>query len=121
MRRASCLANLKRFDEIREIHPANQESDWHPELLLLRGQAEIALGKSRTGLVFLHRVFESPSLPRIPAYDPIRVKVRALMSIAAAWEKTAPGRSLAMLRLASRSIQTGREIGLPEVLEVEEN
>jgi hypothetical protein len=121
VRWASCLATLKRFYEIREIHPANQESDWHPELLLLRGQTEIALGNNRTGLVFLHRVFESPSLPRIPAYDPIRVKVRALMSIAAAWEKTAPGRSLEMLRLASRSIQTGREISLFEVLEAEEN
>ena len=107
-------------DEIREIHPANQETDWHPELLLLRGQAEIALGDIRIGLVFLHRVFESPSLPRIPAYDPIRVKVRALMSIAALWEKSAPARAVAMLRLASQSIQTGREINLSEVLATEE-
>jgi glycosyltransferase involved in cell wall biosynthesis len=120
VRRASCLANLKRFDEIREIDPANQESDWHPELLLLRGQAEIALGDIRTGLVFLHRVFESPSLSRIPAYDPIRVKVRALMSIATVWEKSAPARAVAMLRLASQSIQNGHEISLSEVLAAEE-
>jgi len=119
VRRASCLANLKRFDEIRETHPANQETDWHPELLLLRGQAEIALGDIQTGLVFLHRVFESPSLSRIPAYDPIRVKVRALMSIAALSEKSAPARAVAMLRLASQSIQTGREISLSEVLATE--
>ncbi|MCX6961293.1 MAG: glycosyltransferase family 2 protein [Verrucomicrobia bacterium] len=43
VRWASCLASLKRFDEIREIHPTNQEADWHPERLLLRGQTEIAL------------------------------------------------------------------------------
>jgi hypothetical protein len=58
VRRASCLADLKRFNEIRAIHPANHEAGWHPELLLLRGQAEIALGDIQTGLVFLHRVFE---------------------------------------------------------------
>jgi hypothetical protein len=121
VRRASCLADLNRFNEIRAIHPANHEAEWHPELLLLRGQAEIALDDLQTGLVFLHHVFESQSFPRIPAYDPIRVKIRALMSIAAVWETTAPGRSLAMLRLASRSIQTGREISLFEVLEAEEN
>jgi len=121
VRRASCLADLNRFNEIRAIHPANHEAEWHPELLLLRGQAEIALDDLQTGLVFLHHVFESQSFPRIPAYDPIRVKIRALMSIAAVWETTAPGRSLAMLRLASRSIQTGREISLLEVLEAEEN
>jgi glycosyltransferase involved in cell wall biosynthesis len=120
VRRASCLANFKRFDEIREIGPANQEADWHPELLLLRGQAEIALGEIRTGLIFLHRVFESTSLPRIPAYDPIRVKVRALMSIATVWEKSAPARAVAMLRLASQSIQNGHEISLSEVLAAEE-
>jgi hypothetical protein len=71
-------------------------------------------------LVFLHRVFESPSLPRIPAYDPIRVKVRALMSIATIWEKSAPVRAVAMLRLASQSIQKGHEISLSEVLAAEE-
>ena len=120
VRRASCLANFKRFDEIREIRPAKQEADWHPELLLLRGQAEIALGDIRNGLVFLHRDFESTSLPLIPAYDPIRVKVRALMSIATIWEKSAPARAVAMLRLASQSIQKGHEISLSEVLAAEE-
>jgi glycosyltransferase involved in cell wall biosynthesis len=120
VRRASCLAAFKRFNEIRAIHPANHEAEWHPELLLLRGQAEIALGDIQTGLVFLHCVFESPSFPRIPAYDPIRVKIRALMSIAEVWEKPAHGRAVAMLKLASQSIQRGREIRLSEVLEAEE-
>ncbi len=121
VRRASCLADLKRFNEIRAIRPAKHEAEWHPELLLLRGQAEISLDDIQTGLVFLHRVFESQTFPRIPAYDPIRVRIRALMSIAAVWEKSAPGRAVAMLRLASHSIQTGREISLSEVLAAEEN
>lgn len=120
VRQASCLACLKRFDEVRKIRPANQEADWHPELLLLRGQAEVALGDIRTGLIFLHRVFESPSLPRIPAYDPIRVKSRALVSIAALWQTSAPSRAVELLRMASQSIQTGRQFSLSEVLAVEE-
>jgi len=63
VRIASCLADFNRFQEIRDVHPASQEEDWHPELLLLRGQAEIALGDVRMGLAFLHRVFESASTP----------------------------------------------------------
>ena len=121
VRCASCLADFNRFHEVRAIQPAKPEADWHPELLLLRGQAEIALGDRRTGLVFLHRVFESPSLPRIRAYDHIRVRVRALISIASLWEESVPARAVAMLRLASESLQKGRAVALSEVLEIEEN
>ena len=121
VRCASCLADFKRFNEIRTISPAKQEADWHPELLLLRGQAEIAIGDIRTGLVFLHRVFESPSLPRIPAYDPLRVKVRALLSIASVWETSVPKKAIDLLQLASKSVQTGRELSLAEVLAMEKN
>jgi hypothetical protein len=73
------------------------------------------------GLAFLHRVFESASLPRLPAFDPVRVKIRALMSIATIWEKSVPARALTMLQMASHSIQTGREISLSEVLSAEES
>jgi hypothetical protein len=121
VRCATCLADFKRFHEVRAIQPAKQEADWHPELLLLRGQAEIALGDRRTGLVFLHRVFESPSPPLIPAYDHIRVKARALISIASLWEESAPARAVTMLRLASESLQRGREVTLSEVLEIGAN
>ena len=119
VRIASCLADFNRFQEIRDIHPASQEEDWHPELLLLKGQAEIVLGDVRVGLAFLHRVFESRSLPRCPACDPMRVKIRALMSIATIREKSVPARAVAMLHMAPHSIQTGREISLSEVLSAE--
>lgn len=120
VRRASCLAACKRFEEIRDIDPGTPEAAWHPELLLLRGQAEIALGDIRTGLVFLHRVFESASVPRIPAYDPVRVKSRAMVSLASLWQNSAPARAVEMLRMAANSIQTGRELTMAEVLEVEQ-
>jgi hypothetical protein len=120
VRRATCLADLKRFHEIRALQPAHSEAEWHPEFLLLRGQAEINLGETRKGLTFLHRVFESPAQSRIPAYDPIRVRIRALMTIATLWEKSSPDRAVALLRLASQSMQSGHEIKLNEVLAIEQ-
>lgn len=119
VRRATCLADLKRFQEIRAIQPAHSEAEWHPEFLLLRGQAEVSLGETHTGLTFLHRVFESPLQSRIPAYDPIRVRIRALMTIASLWEKSSPGRAVALLRLATQSVQSGHKVNLAEVLAIE--
>jgi hypothetical protein len=111
---------LKRFQEIRAIQPAHSEAEWHPEFLLLRGQAEINLGDTHKGMAFLHRVFQTPSHSRIPAYDPIRVRIRALMTIASLWEKSSPGRAVALLRLATQSVQSGHEVNLAEVLAIEQ-
>ncbi|MCX6974795.1 MAG: glycosyltransferase, partial [Verrucomicrobia bacterium] len=63
VRWATCLSDLKRFDQIPTIHPQSPLSDWHPELLLLRAQAEIHLGDTQSGLEFLPRVFDSPPRP----------------------------------------------------------
>ena len=121
VRWATCLSDLKRFDQIPAIQTQSPSSDWHPELLLVRGQAEIALDNTRSGLEFLHSVLESPSRPLIPAYDPIRLKIRAVMAIAALLEKTNPAKGVKLLRLASQSLQTGREITLTDVLEIHES
>jgi tetratricopeptide (TPR) repeat protein len=86
VRCASCLAELGKFEEMRLIEIEKPESEWHPELLLLRGQAEIALGKVSRGLDLLHRVFESKSIPLIPAYDPIKVRGQALLAIGKLWK-----------------------------------
>ena len=119
-RRATCLAELKRFHEIRAMNPAHSEAEWHPEFLLLRGQSELIHGNARMGLTYLHLVFESSSHSRIPAFDPVRVRVRALISIASLWEKSSPGRGAALLRLATQSLQRGHEISLTEVLAIEQ-
>jgi predicted negative regulator of RcsB-dependent stress response len=120
VRHATCLAELKRFQEILALQPARSEAEWHPELLLLRGQAEISLGDTHKGMAFLHQVFKTPSQSRIPAYDPIRVRIRALMTIASLWEKSSPGRAVALLRLATQSVQSGHEVNLAEVLAIEQ-
>lgn len=119
VRRASCLSELKRFHEIRAIKPAHSETEWHPELMLLRGQAEISLGDARQGLALLHQVFETPTQSRLPAFDPVRVRIRALMTIASLWEKSSPGKAVGLLRLATQSVHSGHEITLAEVLAIE--
>jgi hypothetical protein len=119
VRRATCLTELNRFHEIRSIQPTRSEAEWHPEFLLLRGQADIRLGDTRAGLSLLYQVFETPARPRIPAYDPIRVRIRALMIIASLWEKSSPERAVAFLRLATQSVQSGTEISLGEVIAIE--
>lgn len=120
VRRATCLAELKRFEEIRALQPAHNEAQWHPELLLLKGQAQIAFGDLRKGVAYLHQVFETPSHSRIPAYDPVRIRIRALMAIASLWEKSSPERGVALLRLATQSVQNGHEVKLAEVLAIEQ-
>jgi hypothetical protein len=88
-------------------------------LLFYRGQAELDLGHSKEGLIFLHSVFETSSRPMIPAYDPVRIRIRALMAIASFWEKMDPSRGVALLRLASDALKTGRQITLEEVLAIQ--
>ena len=121
VRCATCLSDLKRFDQIPALQPSSQPSDWHPELLLLRAQAEIHLGNTPSGLEFLHLLFNSPSRPLIPAYDPIRIRIRAVMELASLFEKTDPSKGVKLLRLASLSLQSGREITWPDILSLDQN
>ncbi len=121
VRCATCLSDLKRFDQIPALQPSSQPSDWHPELLLLRAQAEIHLGNTPSGLEFLHLLFNSPSRPLIPAYDPIRIRIRAVMEMASLFEKTDPSKGVKLLRLASLSLQSGREITWPDILAIDQN
>jgi hypothetical protein len=42
------------------------------------------------------------------------------MTIASLWEKSSPGRAVALLRLATQSVQSGHEVNLAEVLAIEQ-
>lgn len=121
VRCATCLSDLKRFDQIPALQPSSQPSDWHPELLLLRAQAEIHLGNTPSGIQFLNLLFNSPSRPLIPAYDPIRIRIRAVMELGTLFEKTDPSKGVKLLRLASLSLQTGRQITWPDILSLDQN
>lgn len=121
VRCATCLSELKRFDQIPTIQPYSPPSDWHPELLLLRAQAEIHLGKTQSGLEFLNLLFNSPSRHMIPAYDPVRIRIRAAMELASLFEKKDPAKGVNLLRLASLSLQMGREITWLDILAIDQN
>jgi len=116
VRWATCLSDLKRFDQIPSIRPQSPPSDWHPELLLLRAQADIHLGNTQSGLEFLQLLFKCSSRPLIPAYDPVRIRIRAVMELASLFEKTDPARGVKLLRLASLSLQSGNEISWADIL-----
>jgi hypothetical protein len=118
VRSATCLSHLKKFQEIRTLVCQIPLPEWHPELLLLKGQAELALGDFESGWNFLQGVFEAPAMPRIPAYDPVKTSIRTVMVIASFWEKVAPARAVALLRLANQSLQTGVRISLEQVLAI---
>ncbi len=118
VRRATCLAESQRFADILHLHPGSPEQQWHPELLLLRGQAELMLGNPKSAVMHLSLVFESPDTPSIPAYDPVRVRARAILLLAEIFKNPAPAASIAMLRLAKESLSNGRKITWQEVLAV---
>ncbi len=116
VRRATCLADLHRFADILLLHPASPQQQWHPELLVLRGQAELMLGDPKSAVTHLNLVFESPDAPSIPAYDPVRVRARAILLLAEIFKQSAPSASIAMLRLVKESLTSGCKITLPDVL-----
>jgi hypothetical protein len=84
-------------------------------LLLLVGEALIQSGRSHEGISLLEAGLASPNRALIPAYDPVRIKARCAMAIAAAFEKNNIQIALELMRLAAASIQQGREISPDEV------
>jgi glycosyltransferase involved in cell wall biosynthesis len=118
VRRANCLAELHRFEEIICLPPPAPARQWHPELLVLHGHAEFMRGNRKTATELLCLVFDSPDTTSIPAYDPVRVRARAIMMLAEIFEDSSPKASVTMLRLAKESLSTGRKIRLAEVLDL---
>lgn len=116
VRRATCLAELQRFEDILRLNPPSPPHQWHPEMLFLRGQAELMLGNPTAAIAHLNMVFESPDTASIPAYDPVRLRARAIMLLAELFKQSAPTASIAMLRMAKETLITGRKITLPDVL-----
>lgn len=115
VRICTCLAELKRPGDIVKISPAEPPLNWHPELLLLVGEAMIQVGRTPEGINLLTLGVISQTRPLIPAYDPIRIKALCVKVMADAFEKTNLKLSIALLKLAACSIQQGREIKPDEI------
>ncbi len=119
VRLADCLFSQKDFEAIFAMNPPMPRAEWHPDLLVLMGQASVALGETQVGLSFFKEALVSKAKPRIPAYDPVRTAIRAVMGIASLFEKTDPRRAVMLLRLATESAQTGIPVSLSRVADVE--
>jgi hypothetical protein len=116
VRRATCLVQLGRFAEALALAPAQPLRQWHPELLLLLGEAALITGEVGCGLERLEAVLGSAFRPLIPAYDSAKVKIRAVMAIASWLEKRDSRRAVALLRLATESFRKGQPPSAGEVL-----
>ncbi len=115
VRICTCLAALKRPADILAWLPAEPPASWHPEMLLLAGEAMIQSGRVTEGITLLEDCLASPNRALIPAYDPVRIKARCVMAMGLSFEKTNLKLAVSLLKLATTSIQQGREISLGEV------
>jgi len=101
VRQVSCLVQLQRWSEVVAATSAPYDRAWHPELLLARGQAEVALGHLAEACVWYERVFACQDLPRIPACNLGDLKIEALKYLGEYWYTNGAGaRAVALLRAA---------------------
>ena len=115
VRICTCLALLQKNSEILLLAPSNPVSDWHPEMLLLVGEASILTGRVSEGIHLLEQGLASKNRALTPAYDPVKIKARCAMAIANAFEQINIKIAVSLLKLAAKSIQKGKEISLDEV------
>ena len=115
VRMCTCLAALNKPAEILALKPITPASSWHPEMLLLVGEALMQTGQIPDGIDLLQECLASRNRAAIPAYDPVRIKARCAMAMASAFEKNNIKTALELMRLAASSIQQGREISPDEV------
>lgn len=120
VRLAGCLSEKGEFATVLSINPPGPPHAWHPELLVLKGQAAQATGDLQGALAFYHEALASPPRPLIPAYDPVRLAIRAVMGIASLYEKNEPKRAVTLLRLATGSLKTGIPVSLADILSIGE-
>ncbi len=115
VRICTCLALLQKNAEILLYAPSQPASDWHPEMMLLVGEASIQAGKVSEGINLLEQGLASKNRALTPAYDPVRIKARCAMAIANTFEKIDIKIAVSLLQLAAKSIQEGKEVSLDEV------
>lgn len=119
VRMATCLVKLRRFEEALALAPQYPVAEWHPELMLLVAEASLARSDTPRGIALLHSAIESRFRPLIPAYDPIKTKIRCVMALSSLFQEKAPSSALGLIRLAAECLKAGREPRLAEVLAIE--
>ena len=86
VRLATCLVRLNRTEEARAGMPAAADSSWHPELLVLRGECEIAAGRTEEARIWFERVLAYRDGAFFPPSNLFAVKTKALAALGRYWE-----------------------------------
>jgi tetratricopeptide (TPR) repeat protein len=116
VRIVSCLMAMHRAEEALAEMPAEHDAGWHPELVLLRAEAEARLGREDVARAWHERVLACVAAPQIPPYDLAQLKCDALLFLGAYWRaRGAPARGVQLLRAALAIKQEGAFFGPAEL------
>jgi Glycosyl transferase family 2 len=116
VRIVTCLISLGRAEEAFSEMPAQFDSGWHPELIVLRADAAAKLGRADEARSWHERVLECGASPQIPPYDAIQLKCDSLHFLGAYWrERGKPALGVRLLRSALALKQEGVAFGPAEL------
>ena len=113
-----CLIQLNRpLEALKLLHleadsiKHGQSFPHHPLRIVFRARAEANLGNFENARTWYEYLFRCDFRPRLPAYDPMRVKLEALRFLGEFWERQDREKlALDILRLARSMYQEGRDV-----------
>lgn len=113
VRMAGCLVKLGRYEEALADMPADIGGAWHPEMLVLRGETEAALGEIDAARPWFERVLGGVNQAFVPACNLAGVKTKAALFLGSYWrDRGKPALGLAVLREARACHLSGQDFNL---------
>lgn len=118
VRIVSCLNELHRWNESIDSMPAGNWSSWHPELIALRAEAAVGLGRPDDARVWYERLLDCGDRPCFPACNVPNLKIGALKFLGEFWYRGGlQRRGIALLRAAKSLHEKGGEFTQRELRE----
>jgi tetratricopeptide (TPR) repeat protein len=119
VRLATCLVKLRRFEAAIAIMPPPEDPAWHPELLILRGTAEAALGRPEAARPWYERALACLNLAFVPPCDLAVSKTEALLGLGTYWKaRGRPALAVALLRAARDRRERGADFTASDLAEI---
>jgi len=120
VRVATCHMKLKNYPAILELAPSPPSTEWHPELVVLLGEAAVAMKQETRALDLLYCALDARFRPLMPAYDLSTLKARAIIGIASLWNNREPSRAIALLKLGLEARKMQRELSSADAMAITE-